>query len=128
MMPAEPLTNGAAISGNIALVDRGTCAFTVKVKNAQNAGAIGVIVANNVMLEPVAGMGGVDATIVIPSLARYTCHWQPDQRRAGQHGQSRAETSVRWRTAEDFLPLADGRGFHCLWRRDPRYVGPTCYG
>jgi len=37
-----------AVAGNIALVDRGTCGFIVKVKNAQNAGAIGVLVADNV--------------------------------------------------------------------------------
>jgi hypothetical protein len=37
------------------------------VKNAQNAGAIGVIVADNVP-GGVAGMGGADPTIVIPSL------------------------------------------------------------
>ena len=30
------------MAGKIALVDRGTCGFAVKVKNAQNAGAIGV--------------------------------------------------------------------------------------
>ena len=36
---------GHRVRGRIALVDRGTCNFTVKVKNAQNAGAIGVIVA-----------------------------------------------------------------------------------
>lgn len=47
-----PLTNAEAISGNIALVDRGTCTFTVKVKNAQDAGAIGVIVADNVAGSP----------------------------------------------------------------------------
>ena len=58
---------GGAVSGNIALVDRGTCAFTIKVKNAQNAGATGVIVADNVA-GSVAGMSGSDATIVIPSL------------------------------------------------------------
>ena len=34
----EPLVNGAAVSGNIALLDRGGCTFVVKVKNAQNAG------------------------------------------------------------------------------------------
>src|SRR5690606_25202838 len=43
----EPLVNGADIAGNIALVDRGTCTFVIKVKNAQDAGAVGVIVANN---------------------------------------------------------------------------------
>lgn len=63
----SPLTNAAAVAGNIALVDRGTCGFTVKVKNAQNAGATGVIVADNVA-GPVAGMGGADPTITIPSL------------------------------------------------------------
>jgi hypothetical protein len=54
-------------AGNIALLDRGTCNFTVKVKNAQNAGAIGAIVANNVAGNPIT-MGGADPTIVIPSV------------------------------------------------------------
>lgn len=61
------LTNGGAINGNIALVRRGSCNFTVKVKNAQNQGAVGVIVMNNVPGTPVA-MGGTDATITIPSV------------------------------------------------------------
>ena len=34
--------------GKVALVDRGVCGFTVKVKNAQKAGAIAVVVVNNV--------------------------------------------------------------------------------
>jgi Zn-dependent metalloprotease len=62
-----PLTNAAAVNGNIALVDRGVCAFTVKVKNAQNAGAVGVVVVNNTGTAP-CGMAGVDPTITIPSL------------------------------------------------------------
>jgi uncharacterized repeat protein (TIGR01451 family) len=70
----SPLTNGAAVNGNIAIVDRGTCGFIVKVKNAQNAGAIGVIVADNAAGCPPAGLGGADPTITIPS-ARVT---QPD--------------------------------------------------
>ncbi len=63
-----PFVNAGAVSGNIALVDRGTCAFAVKVKNAQNAGAIAVIVADNAAGCPPNGMGGVDATITIPSV------------------------------------------------------------
>ncbi|MFQ5739524.1 MAG: PA domain-containing protein [Acidobacteriota bacterium] len=43
----EPLINGGAISGNIALIDRGDCNFTVKVENAEAVGATAVIVANN---------------------------------------------------------------------------------
>jgi extracellular elastinolytic metalloproteinase len=34
-------------AGDIALIDRGTCAFATKVRNAQTAGAVAVIVANN---------------------------------------------------------------------------------
>ena len=64
----SPLTNAGAVVGNIALVDRGTCTFTVKVKNAQNAGAIAVLVADNAAGSPPAGLGGSDSTIVIPAV------------------------------------------------------------
>jgi hypothetical protein len=62
----DPLVNAAEIAGKIAVVDRGTCLFTEKVKNAQNAGAVAVIVVNNLPhgLPP---MGGDDSTITIPS-------------------------------------------------------------
>jgi hypothetical protein len=56
------------LTGKIALVDRGTCAFTIKVKNAQDAGAIGVLVADNAPGSPPAGMAGADPTITIPSV------------------------------------------------------------
>jgi hypothetical protein len=64
----SPLTNAAAVAGNIAIVTRGTCAFTIKVKNAQNAGAIAVIVGDNAAGDPPAGLGGADPTITIPSV------------------------------------------------------------
>lgn len=38
----------AALKGNVALIDRGEVAFTDKLKRAFDAGAIGVVVANNV--------------------------------------------------------------------------------
>ncbi len=47
--------------GKIPLIDRGTCTFVVKVKNAQNAGAAAAVVANNVAGPPI-GMGGADPT------------------------------------------------------------------
>ncbi len=62
------ITNAAAVAGNIALIDRGTCGFVVKVKNAQNAGAVGVIIADNAPGSPPAAMGGADPTITIPSV------------------------------------------------------------
>lgn len=61
--------NTLAVRGNIALIDRGICAFTVKVKNAQLAGAIGVVIANNVAGSPPPGLGGADPTINIPAVS-----------------------------------------------------------
>jgi hypothetical protein len=60
--------NAAAVQGKIALVDRGICGFNVKVKNAQNAGAIAVIVADNAAGSPPPGLGGADPTVTIPSV------------------------------------------------------------
>ncbi len=63
----SPITNAVDVNGKIAIVDRGTCGFAVKVKNAQDAGAVGVLVANSAA-GTFGGMGGVDPTIVIPSV------------------------------------------------------------
>ena len=67
-----PITDGCEppvnnVTGKIVLIDRGTCTFTSKVKNAQDAGAIAVIIANNAAPGP-APMGGADPTITIPSV------------------------------------------------------------
>jgi len=35
------------LTGKIALVSRGVCSFSIKIRNAQNAGAVAVLVANN---------------------------------------------------------------------------------
>lgn len=63
----SPITNAAAVSGKIALIDRGTCEFQAKVKNAQDAGAIGVLIANNAAGAPIT-MGGANPLVVIPSM------------------------------------------------------------
>ena len=62
-----PFTNAAAVAGNIALIDRGDCLFVEKVANAQAAGAIGAMIANNGGAE-VGEMAGFDPAIQIPSL------------------------------------------------------------
>ncbi|PHS10836.1 MAG: hypothetical protein COA88_00685 [Kordia sp.] len=59
--------NSGAMAGKIALIRRGSCTFVSKVLAAQDAGAIGAIVMNNVAGTPVA-MGGTDALITIPSV------------------------------------------------------------
>jgi len=61
------LTNPAAINGNIAVIQRGTCYFTDKVMKAQNAGATGVLMINNVDGKPII-MGGTNASINIPAV------------------------------------------------------------
>ncbi|WP_353147156.1 PA domain-containing protein [Flavobacterium sp.] len=73
MLPNEgcgPFINAAAVNGKIALIKRGTCPFIQKCTSAVNAGAIAVIVINNVSGIP-AAMGGVDTfgTVTIPSVA-----------------------------------------------------------
>ena len=60
------LVNGAAVSGKIALIYRNTCNFSTKALNAQNAGAVGVIIINRDN-EAVGMAGGTDgASITIP--------------------------------------------------------------
>lgn len=73
LLPNEgcgPFINAASVNGKIALIKRGTCPFIQKCTSAVNAGAIAVIVINNVSGIP-AAMGGVDTfgTVTIPSVA-----------------------------------------------------------
>jgi hypothetical protein len=49
-MPSEacsPLVNGSSVSGKIALIRRGNCAFVDKIQHAQDEGAVGVIMINH---------------------------------------------------------------------------------
>ena len=61
--------NAAAVAGKIAIVRRGTCGFAVKAKNAQNAGAKAVIIANNAVDGAAIGLGGSDPTVTIPAIS-----------------------------------------------------------
>ena len=64
----EPAVNAAEIAGSIALVERGVCAFVDKVQNAQDAGAIGVIVFNDAARgDAILNMGG-SGEFTIPSV------------------------------------------------------------
>lgn len=55
--------------GKIVLIRRGTCNFTLKVRNAQNAGAVGVLMINNVGGDPVAmGHDGTEPKPTIPAV------------------------------------------------------------
>ena len=54
------------IAGKVAIIDRGSCTFVVKVKLAQVAGASAVLIADNVAAA-ISGLGGADPSINIPS-------------------------------------------------------------
>lgn len=62
--------NGAALNGKIAVIRRGVCTFVEKVKFAQDAGAVAVIIVNNDTVNPnqLVNMSGADATITIPAI------------------------------------------------------------
>ncbi|KAF1846534.1 aminopeptidase-like protein Y [Cucurbitaria berberidis CBS 394.84] len=49
----------AGVSGQIALISRGTCTFAIKATNAKAAGAVGAVIYNNVPLQSLSGtLGG----------------------------------------------------------------------
>jgi minor extracellular serine protease Vpr len=62
-LPANSLT------GKIALISRGTCTFSIKIRNAQDAGASAVLVVNNVAGDPTAM--GQDGTANQPTVPAY---------------------------------------------------------
>jgi len=62
----NPYPSGS-LTGKIAMIDRGTCTFVLKVQNAQDAGAIGVIIVQTIAGPP-SPMGGFSGTITIPAM------------------------------------------------------------
>jgi minor extracellular serine protease Vpr len=65
----DPAPDASPVVGKIALISRGDCTFTTKIRNAENAGAFGVVVYNNVAGPPI-GMGhdGTDPFPVISAV------------------------------------------------------------
>lgn len=60
----------SGLTGRIALIDRGSCTFAVKARNAQAAGAVGVIIANNAAGgPPFLGPDASVTTVTIPALS-----------------------------------------------------------
>ncbi len=123
----EPLTNGGAVSGNIALIELadfvGPCGPTTAVKNAQNAGAIAAVVINDT--DSVRLMQGVDPTITIPSgkVGNRIGNLIKAELGSGVNvtmhlDTTSAENSYRWLSGED--DPAFGEAIRDMW-------DPTCY-
>lgn len=120
-----PITN--AVAGQVALIDRGVCAFAIKVKNAQNAGATAVVIADNAGGDAVAGMAGADPTVVIPSvrvsqntgiLLKNTLLSSPVNGTLRSETPAATDPSNRWLIGEDVIPGGASRD---MWN-------PTCHG
>src|SRR5262249_32017776 len=60
-----PLNAGNSLKQRIAVVFRGDCAFVVKALNVQNAGAVGMILIDNVRSTPPGDLAGTDPNINI---------------------------------------------------------------
>ncbi len=68
----EALTNAAAVAGKIVLLERGNCTGKRKALNAQTAGAVGVVIAHNVVNSPAPGLPNDTAitdAITIPAMS-----------------------------------------------------------
>ena len=66
--PVDGCSALAGLGGKIAVIDRGTCDFIVKVQNAQNAGAVAAIVVNNTGGTDLLTMGGSGRKPRIPAV------------------------------------------------------------
>ncbi|MFQ5463320.1 MAG: M4 family metallopeptidase [Phycisphaerae bacterium] len=110
-------------SGSIALVDRGTCAFTQKVLNAQAAGAVAVIVVNN-QGDGVFNMGGFAPGILIHAVMLGQSDGQTLRNalpgvNATVSIVASDDPSLRWLQGED--DPAFGGAIRDMWN-------PLCYG
>ena len=115
----SPLTNATAIAGKIAFADRGTCTFVVKTKNAQNAGALALIVTDNVAGNPPPGLGGSDPTITIPAVRITKADGDRIKANLG------AGVSVTLRLDLTRLAGADSNGRVLLYATDPIIPGSS---
>lgn len=106
-------------AGNIALIDRGTCAFTQKVLNAAAAGAVGVIIANTD--DSIFTMSGTGPLAIPSAIIRQSAGADIKAELPGVSAtitlQTGTANSVRWLYPED----GAGGVYRDLWN-------PNCKG
>lgn len=116
-----PFVNAGAMAGKIVLTRRGDCTFVEKVLNAQNAGAVGVIIMNNVAGGP-APMGGSSGAVTIPSLGITLADGDLLIAQGGAINvtmRSNESPAVRWLVGEDSAGF--GGAIRDMWQ-------PSCAG
>jgi hypothetical protein len=118
----EAITSNVA--GSIAIVDRGNCDFTVKAKNAQLAGAVGVLVAN--LTDSLIVLGGTDATVTIPALCVGVTSGTALKAAAGQSATMRVTTPTPLQRDGDLDSdiVYHEYGHGLTWRMIGRMNGP----
>lgn len=92
--PTDPVTSlstacgkiATKLTGKIALISRGVCSFSVKILNAQNAGAVAVLVSNNAVGDGI-GMAS-DGTPNQPTVPAYNVSLNDGQILKGHDGES----------------------------------------
>ena len=122
---ARRSTNAAAIAGKFVYVDRGTCTFQTKADNAEDAGATGIIIGNNVERRAVSARPALTPDI-------HGLIDRPGQRREDQVGdrptvnvtikdvdEATKADSYRWLSGEG--DPAFGGAIRDMWN-------PNCYG
>ncbi|MFK8028840.1 MAG: M4 family metallopeptidase [Gammaproteobacteria bacterium] len=114
-------TIGTAVSGNIAVIDRGGCSFVDKINNAASAGAIGALVVNNTAGAPIS-MGGAGAP-GIPSVMVSQTEGNAIKAASNVTASislfSSSQNSYRWMVGED--SSAFGGAIRDMWN-------PACMG
>lgn len=72
-LACEPIVNGEAVNGRIAVIYRGSCNFSLKALNAQNAGARAVLLISNgdeLNINMQGGDFGLDVTIPVAMISQ----------------------------------------------------------
>ncbi len=100
-----------SLSGAIALISRGACTFSQKIRNAQNAGAIAVLVANNQQGDPTAMAS--DGTPNQPTVPAYMVSLGTGQALLGSNGAATtigASLAYFLTSNVDFMAGSSGQG------------------
>ncbi len=117
---------GAPYAGNIVVLDRGVCTFSTKVRNAQAAGAVGVLVVNNAAGDPGAmGSDGTPSQPTIPAVMMGLSDRTAIRGAAGSSATVDGSSVIEVLTAnQNFLASFSSRGPANLLDIKPDVAGP----